>query len=269
MSVNVTMEKLSEPIGFRPEALDVLWSQIPAGLRTVTWNSPDIPDEFAEGFTRPAGRAPGHRFTLDFAGLPPAISRELTWCAWQFIAIGAKVPVPTFQTLVRRLNDAFESMPQGRAPDSLLERTPQWWYRTLAATRARRTGELPALSTRRAMERVLRRCYQMLWWACDEQPWWQRETWGLRLDPRIPRRPHEPQGAGRLSFHSLNPFWLRRRSTCMNVPRSPSCPGYRVGGRVHHRWAAEEQLGDEAGHDPRRYARPVVPGLLSRPFDGV
>lgn len=208
MSVNVTLENLSEPVGFRPETLETLWSQIPPGLRTVTWNSPDIPDEFAEGFTRPAGRAPGRRFTLDFAGLPPVIAREFTWCAWQFIAIGAKVPVPTFQSLVRRLNDAFQAMPQ--APVSLLERTPQWWYRTLAATRARRTGELPALSTRRAIERVLRRCYQMLWWACDEQPWWQRETWGLRLDPRIPRRPHEPQGAGRISFHSLNPFWLRR-----------------------------------------------------------
>lgn len=58
MSVNVTLENLSEPVGFRPETLETLWSQIPPGLRTVTWNSPDIPDEFAEGFTRPAGRAP-------------------------------------------------------------------------------------------------------------------------------------------------------------------------------------------------------------------
>jgi hypothetical protein len=56
---------------------------------------------------------------------------------------------------------------------------------------------------------LLRRCYRMLWTAYDQRPWWRREQWSLALDPRIPRRPHEPSEGQSLHFHTLEPEWLR------------------------------------------------------------
>src|SRR2546430_26373 len=35
------------------------------------------------------------------------------------------------------------------------------------------------------------------------------EEWTLALDPRIPRRPHEPSEGLSLYFHNLEPVWLR------------------------------------------------------------
>ena len=55
----------------------------------------------------------------------------------------------------------------------------------------------------------LRRCYKVLWITCDPRPWWRREIWDPALEPKIPRRPHEPVGRASLYFHQLEPPWLR------------------------------------------------------------
>jgi integrase len=90
-----------------------------------------------------------------------------------------------------------------------MEQTPREWERALAATYARRTGALPGKNWMLNTTTLLRRCYRMLWTAYDQRPWWRREEWTLALDPRIPRRAHEPSEGLSLYFHTLEPEWLR------------------------------------------------------------
>ena len=43
----------------------------------------------------------------------------------------------------------------------------------------------------------------------SDDPWWRHDIWSLRLDPRIPRRPHESRGNTAVRWDKLEPTWLR------------------------------------------------------------
>jgi len=184
---------------------DRLWVQVPEALRTLRWSSKEIPAGLLAGCSWTAerrGKAKG--FTLDFGVLPGRIGRELAWCCWRVIESGGKVHVPGMLCLLRWFRAAGAT-----SAESLLEFPADWWCQLLAAGRARHEGDVPSAHTRKIVDGALRRCYQLLELACDGRPWWQREVWSLRLDPRIPRRPDEPYASWTVRFHHLDPAWLR------------------------------------------------------------
>ncbi|WP_371096625.1 hypothetical protein [Streptomyces sanglieri] len=39
--------------------------------------------------------------------------------------------------------------------------------------------------------------------------WWRHDIWSLRLDPRIPRREHEPRANTAVRWGDITPVWLR------------------------------------------------------------
>jgi hypothetical protein len=135
------------------------------------------------------------------------MDREMAWCCWRIIELGGRVQVAALQSLVRWLADTAEDNPAFRS--SLMEQTPREWEWAVAATYARRNGKLPGKNWLLNTTTLLRRCYRLLWTAYDQRPWWRREEWSLALDPRIPRRPHEPCHGQNLHFHTLEPTWLQ------------------------------------------------------------
>lgn len=187
---------------YRAEVLDGLWATIPGPLRRTEFDSTALPKADLAGFTT---RHPG--FRLNFHDLPAPLDRELAWCCWRITELGGRVPVPAAQSLIQWLRTAVADQPELRG--SLLAQTPRQWERALTITRTRHRGELPSPSWFKNTVAFLRRCYRVLWIACDPRPWWRREIWDPGLDPAIPRRPHEPVGRACLYFHQLEPPWLR------------------------------------------------------------
>lgn len=189
---------------YLPGVLAGLWAAVPEQFRTVQLLSSDLSAEDMSGFSLHAN---ARGFRLRFCQLAPPMDRELAWCCWRIIELGGRVTVPALQSLIRWLAGTIEDDPA--LDGSLMQHTPREWERALAATYARRNGVLPGKSWLLNTTTLLRRCYRMLWAAYDDRPWWRREQWSLELDPRIPRRPHEPAQGLSLHFHTLEPEWLR------------------------------------------------------------
>lgn len=182
--------------------LDTLWAAVPPRLRTLEIVSAELSAEDLAAFTRDC-----RGFRLSFAGLAEPLDRELAWCCWRIIDLGGRVPVGAMQSLILWLVNTVTDAPDLRG--SLMGHSPREWERKIAATFVRRRGTLPGKIWMRNTTTQLRRCYQMLWSAYDQRPWWRREVWNPALDARIPRRPHEPAGAHSVYFYEVEPGWLR------------------------------------------------------------
>jgi integrase len=188
----------------RPDVLDAQWPQVPQALQQAEWRWSSLPEELREAFILPWNHID---FQIDLGALPALMRRELAWCIWRFIDMGGRVAVSYFKQLVGGLADAAAT--ETCAPRSLMDLTPRRWEQALSAAVFRRKGALPGPGASANTRRLLHRCYELLWAIYDDRPWWQREVWSLVLDPRIPRRPHEPAGTNSVYFHGLEPLWLR------------------------------------------------------------
>ncbi|GAA3263961.1 tyrosine-type recombinase/integrase [Nonomuraea helvata] len=206
MGSKLLLENMRDTSGcFHSEVLEVLWAAIPARFRTIELASVDLGHEEAAGFSI-SGRH--QNFRLWFGQLSEPMDREMAWCCWRIVELGGRVPVGALSSLIRWLAATVKDHPELRG--SLMTATPREWEQTLAATWARHKGRLPGKHWLLNTARLLRRCYQMLWTAYDQRPWWQREVWDPGLDPQIPRREHEPQGDYSIYFQQLQPLWFRR-----------------------------------------------------------
>jgi integrase len=206
MGAKLLLESMRDTSGcFQEDVLEAVWTALPERFRTVELDSADLEPADRAAFTL-GKRQRG--FRLRFGRLPAPVDREMAWCCWRIVDLGGRVPVGSVQGLVISLARATEDHPQLRG--SLMQQTPREWERALAAAYARHYGRLPGKGWMLNTGTVLRRCYQLLWAAYDQRPWWQREVWDPALDSRIPIRAHEPTGDHSLYFQSLQPLWLRR-----------------------------------------------------------
>ncbi|GAA3422477.1 tyrosine-type recombinase/integrase [Streptosporangium vulgare] len=204
MGSKLLLENLRDTSGsFQGRVLDALWLAVPARFRTVELASGDLRPEDASAFSISHQRG----FRLRFGQLPEPMDRELAWCCWRMVELGGRVPVGALSSLVRWLAATVEEHPQLR--ESLMAGTPREWERALAVTWARANGRVPGQHWLLSRTTLMRRCYQMLWTAYDQRPWWRREVWDPELDPQIPRREHEPHGDHSVYFQQLHPLWLR------------------------------------------------------------
>ena len=186
----------------------MLWESIPAGLRTLYFTNPQIPPEYVGAF-----RANGDRGrAIDFRILPEPIAHEFAFCVWRTIELGGLVPHEPFDRLARWLSAVLTSLPAGERArrTSLMAAPATTWIRELLAAWTRERGRLPSAGRTHDLSLALRRCYRLLCFAYDTRDWWEREIWDLQLDPRIPRREHEPNWGYALYFDQISQRWLRR-----------------------------------------------------------
>jgi integrase len=193
---------------FTPDHHLVLWESIPPGLRQTYFTIPKIPGEYVGAF-----RANGDRGrAIDLRPLPKPIAHELAFCVWRIIELGGLVPYEPLDRLARHLAAVLAALPAGERArrTSLMAAPATTWIRELPAAWTRERGHVPSAARKRDLTSVLRRCYKLLCFAHDTREWWQREIWDLQLDPRIPRRQHEPGGTHALYFDRITQAWLRR-----------------------------------------------------------
>ncbi len=72
-----------------------------------------------------------------------------------------------------------------------------------------RNDRLPSAGNLRNLTSVARHAHLLVATRCGDQPWWAHNVWDLRIDDRIPRRPHEPAGHQPINLHPIGPDWLR------------------------------------------------------------
>ena len=193
---------------FTPDHHLVLWESIPPGLRTTYFTIPRIPPEYLGAF-----RANGYRGrAIDFRMLPDPIGHELAFCVWRIIELGGLVPHEPLDRLARWLSAVLETLPADERVRriSLMAAPATTWIRELLAAHTRARGQLPSARRKHDLTWMLRRCYRLVCFAYDTRDWWEREIWDLQLDPRIPRREHEPNWGYALYFEQVSQRWLRR-----------------------------------------------------------
>lgn len=59
------------------------------------------------------------------------------------------------------------------------------------------------------LEGLARHIHLMVSVRCGRRSWWEHDLWDLRVDDRIPRRPHEPGGYKTIDLGAIEPPWLR------------------------------------------------------------
>ena len=72
-----------------------------------------------------------------------------------------------------------------------------------------RHGRMASAASRARAETALRGLLRPLAIRYSDAPWWRHDIWSLKLDPRIPRRPHESRGNTAVFWDNLEPAWLR------------------------------------------------------------
>jgi integrase len=70
-------------------------------------------------------------------------------------------------------------------------------------------GRMASAASRQRAEIALRALLRRLAVQYSDAAWWQQDIWSLKLDPRIPRRPHESRGNTAVRWDKLEPAWLR------------------------------------------------------------
>lgn len=193
-----------------------------------TWDQQraSVPEEWATGAYR-LDKAPYRevfvrntnylRSTKDYEFVPTQYRRlrdECSWWLWTIWADGSRKIDPAMLTWWGR---AITSLADKRAPFtatscdevSVGEFEPALIIREALCEFYRRNNRYPSPGNTRNLESAADSIYDYVTVRCTDTPWWEHDTWDLRLDPRIPRREHEPHAERVINLGGLEPQWLR------------------------------------------------------------
>jgi integrase len=152
------------------------------------------------------------RSESSWALLPVGVRRELAWALSAVCSAGGVVSRAVFNGMVATVNWAS----QRYGVTSLVQFTPQQWAHAIVDRRLHESWTVPARRSSGTTERgglnqivqLLARLQRMLWLHYATEHWWQAEIWDADMDPRMPRRTHEPWMT-KINMLRIGPPWLR------------------------------------------------------------
>lgn len=167
---------------------------------------------YRELFTQNANYQPGRRF--DFG--PPGQDRmraETAWWLWTCWDEGLRKVEPS---MLRWWSDSIATLAAARAPfatsspaASIADFDPALVVRQALRAFADRNGRSPSPGNLRNLTSIAEHAHAYVAVRCGDAPWWAHDTWDLRIDDRIPRRPHEPAAHRPVRLRGIEPPWLR------------------------------------------------------------
>ncbi len=196
------------------ERAAALAATVPVGFDVGLWSLAD--PRFASVLAGPEGA------DLDASALPETMRAELAW--WVAACHGSgrrRVMVPAWRAWVRV---AAAAATDGRGVCSFAAFGTEEWLRSWASAVYVRRGQMPSQKTRQEMRVTLLPFLAALEIAYDPAEWWRHDTWDLAVDPRIPRRDHEPRGNHRINFAGIEPAWLAEgMKFCLHLRLETGC----------------------------------------------
>lgn len=185
----------------------------------VIWKT--VPEEWAEGVYRLDQPPHNEVFvrntmylrsttTYDFKPNHPRMGQELAWWIWTVWAEGTRKVDPA---MLRWWQRAVDSLATGELrirtrQASVADFDPRIVTREALRLFEARNSRLPSPGNIRNLDSVAHSIHEHVSIRCSDQPWWASDLWSLALDPRIPRREHEPNADTSVNLRDVKPGWL-------------------------------------------------------------
>ena len=200
-----------------------LWLSLPEDCRRDHFDQKTLPDLYRPSV--PPVNAGGDSTTvaLNMRGLPQPMTWEIAWLLHREIGLGRRVHLGPFNSTMAALRAATSSGGhEARTAESLLLLTPEDWLRHVNVARLRGC-ELGRARDEEVVS-IIKRFQDVLVYPYHNREWWRLDVWNPLLDPRIPRRDHEPSGRNIVNFSRLTSPWLREAaklwlSICLETER--------------------------------------------------
>lgn len=194
------------------------------GSVNKTWQElwATVPDEWTEGVYR-LDQAPHNEVFVrnamylrstsphDFKPSSTRMGQELTWWIWTVWAEGTRKIDPAILRWWQRAVDTLAGGVTriGAREISVADFDPELVTREGLRLFEARNGRLPSPGNIRNLNSVSHSIHQHVSIRASDKPWWTSDLWSLALDPRIPRREHEPHADHSINLADVSPDWLR------------------------------------------------------------
>lgn len=188
-----------------------LWESLPEAHRQDHFDSKNMPEDYARGIVRHAfgpDSAWGSQ-AVSFRDLPEPMVWELAWLLHHEVQRGHRIQPDRWSAMHAVLVRARSAgSPRARLAQSLTALTPEEWVLSSRPARSLSLDIAPGNREAGAVS-LIKRLQDRLALAYHRGEWWRLDVWNPDLDPRIPRRAHEPNGRQRANFSHLTTPWLR------------------------------------------------------------
>lgn len=187
------------------------WARVPAPWRTGVYRYDREPHN--EVFSATTGMRDSRKTHEVVDARYERIRRECSWWLWTIWADGSRKVDPS---LMASWGRTIGTLATARVPfggteshASVLDFDPALVVRESLRAFHEKYERYPSQGRTRNFEQVSYSIHAYLDARCSPGPWWQRDTWSLLLDDRIPRRPHEPHADHTINLGGIQPEWLR------------------------------------------------------------
>jgi len=166
---------------------------------------------YRELFTQNANYQPGRAFDFGPTG-HDRMRAETAWWLWTCWREGLRKVEPS---MLRWWSDSLAALAAARAPfaggtpASVADFEPALVVREALRAFTERNGRTPSPGNLRNLTSIAEHAHAYISVRGSDQPWWAHDTWDLRIDDRIPRRPHEPAAHKPVRLAPIEPVWLR------------------------------------------------------------
>lgn len=142
---------------------------------------------------------------LGTSGLPEAMRQELAWWVATCHNTGrGRLHFWPWRSWVQTAGAVASKKGFG----SFAQQDLGQWLKSWSQEFYSRLGRVPTPDWRQKMQNALEPFLAALAVAYSPAEWWRHGTWDPLIDPRIPRRPHEPRLGQPVRFATLEPAWL-------------------------------------------------------------
>jgi integrase len=200
---------LGGPGLFDPEVNQRLRDSLPPECRGEYFTRATMPAHWLNAVmeNRPSYRAREKSVAINLGGLPPPMATEFAWALERHVQLGMSINAELTTKLTRMITGALASS-RHREVVSLVQLKREEWVQAIRLARVRAGAPLPT-GRLEHLDHLLGRFLGLLVHAYHRGEWWELNVWNPVYDPRIPQRPHEPEGRHAEYFGRLTAPWLR------------------------------------------------------------